>query len=377
MSKLMTAAHPHIHSKYSAREYMMDVIIALVPLTILAILMPGLYARYILDASINDSLNVGLKALLVVLVGVGSAVIADALWAYFVKKEKSLIGLIRFLSKSYPVITGILFVLVIPINTPLYIVAIGSAVAIIIGKAIYGGVGQNIFNPALVGRAFVGVAWTSSLTYEIIDGTSTPTPLGFLQQNASLVSYDQIVDKYGSFWNLLLGLYTGSLGEMLSIFIIICFIYLLVRKTINWYIPTIYVGIVFFMTWGIALLNGIDGPTGIALYYPTFHVLTGGLLIGAVFMATEPVTSPMTKRGKMVFATYLGIITVLIRILGNLPEGVLYSILFMNLFVPIIDNAYLGQDKGIKWKERVFWIFTLVLIVGLTFYMASQVGGAA
>ncbi len=181
----------------------------------------------------------------------------------------------------------------------------------------------------------------------------------------------------------MVGFYPSALGESLSFWIILSFIYLSIKKTIDWFVPTLYVGLVFVMTWVVAIsiyglnLHGSLSLQTLQLYFPIFHVLTGGLLFGAVFMATEPVTSPITRRGRAIFAIYLAIITFAIRLLGNLPEGVYYSILFMNMFVPVMDRFYMGQDKGISRKEWILWIVTILLAVAVTAYAAIHLGGAA
>ena len=296
------------------------------------------------------------------------------------------------MATTYPSITGMLYGLSLPIGTPLYVVIIGGFVAIIVGKAIFGGVGNNIFNPALVGRAFVTIAFTSiminAVKYDAVfsfitipDGLSSASPLGQAVAQKGLLTYNTFLQTYGThgflatsgkgisaLFNLMFGFYPSALGESLSFWIILSYIYLAIKKTINWFVPLLYVGLVFIMTWVVAIatfgfnLDGAFNLQTLQLYFPIFQVLTGGLLFGAVFMATEPVTSPITRRGRALFAIYLAIITFSIRLLGKAPEGVYYSILFMNMFVPVMDNFYMGQDKGLTKKEWVLWISTILLV---------------
>jgi len=389
---------------------MLDLPITTYPMAIVAMLMQFLYVTIYLDASFVEGIIVAIRAGLVIFTGVFSCIAAETIWNRYVKKEfNDFAGWFRSMATTYPSITGMLYALSLPFGTPLYVVILGGFVAIIIGKSIFGGVGHNIFNPALVGRAFVTISFTSLLqqgvNYQatpfnlnlvsiffgvnkvsnpINDAIAGATPLAVMAKQG-LFTYATFKELYGSMWRLFLGFYPSALGESLSFWILLAFVYLVVKKTINWFVPVIYVGLVFFMTWGVALLNqDALGWAGfgealslntLGLYYPLFYILTGGLLFGAVFMATEPVTQPITKRGRVIFATYLAIITFAIRMLGNLPEGVLFSILFMNCFTPIIDNALMGQRKGTSIKEIIFWVVTVGLIVGLVFMASARLGG--
>ncbi|HEY8364008.1 MAG TPA: RnfABCDGE type electron transport complex subunit D [Haloplasmataceae bacterium] len=411
MAKFQVNAYPHLHSGRSTHKYMLDLPLTTYPMAIVAMLFQFLYVTMYLDATFTEGIVVAIRAGLVIFTGVFSCIAAESIWNRYVLKEyDDFAGWFRSMATSYPSITGMLYALSLPFGTPLYVVIIGGFVAIIIGKSIFGGVGNNIFNPALVGRAFITIAFTSlmqqALNYQAIpftfnlssiifginpeisstvDAISSASPLTIAAKEG-LISYATIKEIYGSFLRIFLGFYPSALGESLSFWIILAFIYLSIKKTINWFVPVIYVGLVFLMTWAVALLNqdviqwttlseGLSLNT-FGIYFPLFYVLTGGLLFGAVFMATEPVTQPITKKGRVIFAIYLAIITFVIRMLGNLPEGVLFSILFMNMFTPIIDNALMGQRKGISKKEILFWIITGLIIVGITYYTSIRLGGA-
>lgn len=393
MTKIQVASYPHIHSGNSTRKYMLDLPITTYSMAIVAIFVQYLFVTMYLGASFSEGIIVAIQAALVIFTGVFSCIAAESIWNRYVNKEyNDFSGWFRSMATTYPAITGMLYSLTLPIGTPLYIVIIGGVVAIIIGKSIFGGVGNNIFNPALVGRAFITIAYATALgkavdysgLIQTTDAIASASPLVKAAREGGLLSYGSFKSIYGSVWKLFFGFYPSALGESLSFWIILSFIYLSIKKTINWFVPVIYVGLVFVMVWVVALVNNLGTPLSepftlqtLGLYLPIFHVLTGGLLFGAVFMATEPVTSPITRRGRALFAVYLAIITFAIRMLGNLPEGVLYSILFMNLFVPIMDRFYMGQNKGITRKEVVLWIFTIFLTVGITAYAAISLGGVS
>lgn len=388
MANIQTGTYPHIHSGKSTHKYMFDLPITTYPMAVIAIIIQFFFATAVLGGDFMEGFMVALRAGLVIFTGVFSCILAESIWWKFVGNNRynDFAGWFRVMATTYPSITGMLYALALPIGTPLYIVFIGGFVAIILGKTIYGGVGHNIFNPALVGRAFVTIAYSGIMGTAVVytglvdtaDAIATASPLTHMASEGGLMTFAQFKDLYGSFWKVIIGLYPSSLGEGLSFWILGAFVFLSFRKTIEWYVPTIYVGLVFVMTWVVALMTGLDTGSGLGtlgLYFPLLHVLTGGLLFGAVFMATEPVTSPITRRGKIVFAIYIAVITFAIRLLGNYPEGVLFSILFMNMFTPLIDNAFSGQNKGISIKEWIFWFITALVVVGVTIYAGISLGG--
>lgn len=387
--KFQTEQTPHLHSGKTTHKFMFDFKCAIYPLAVLSVIMQVLYVLLRLDGSVLDAVRVGLQATGVLLVGALSAMIAEAIWWHYVgaKRYQGFAGWFRMNSVNVPAISGILFALTLPVATPLYIVFLGAVVAIIIGKDVYGGLGKNIFNPALVGRAFVGLSFGGALTTSYparlvksgIDAVTAASPLSNKGiTNDGILKFYEFKDAF-SLKDLLLGLHPGAMGEILSLFIIIAFIFLVYKKVISWYVPTIYVGLVFVMAWVVGIMNGLAGTSGLetlGLYFPIYHVLSGGLLFGAVFMLTEPVTTPVTPRGRVIFAVYAAIITFAIRFLGSNPEGVLYSILFMNMFTPIIDDSLGGQDRGFTWKEIIFWVLTVLAVLGITLYVGTQLGGS-
>jgi len=238
-------------------------------------------------------------------------------------------------------VTGLLLAFNLPSNLPWWIVIIGSFVAIGIGKMSFGGLGNNPFNPALVGRVFLLISfpvqmttWPKPLTGRLsLDGITSATPLaivkeGFKNGERFSVLYSQIP----SYWDMFLGKMGGCIGEVSALALIIGFLYLLKKKVITWHIPVSMVGAVAVLS-GLLWLIMPDKCAN-----PLFHLLTGGVFLGAIFMATDYVTSPMSKKGMLIFGALIGIITVVIRVFGAYPEGVSFAILIMNAFVPLINR---------------------------------------
>ncbi|MBA1335183.1 MAG: Electron transport complex protein RnfD [Firmicutes bacterium] len=289
---LVVSSSPHIRSEDTVQRIMMDVIIALLPATAASIYF------------------FGFRAMAIVVVSILAAVATEAVIQKIRKKPVTI-------SDGSAVITGLLLALTISPAMPLWMTAVGAVVAIGIGKQVYGGLGSNPFNPALVGRAFLVVTFPVHMTTWInpMDGVSSATPLNLLKMQGIKTGY----------MPLLLGNVGGSLGETSALLLLIGGIYLLYRGIIDWRIPVSYLGTVAVLT----LVLGSD---------PVFHLLAGGLMLGAFFMATDMVTTPVTKSGRLVFGIGAGLLVVIIRLYGGYPEGVLFSILLMNTFTPIIDR---------------------------------------
>lgn len=306
---LVLLAAPQITSPVTTQSIMRNVLIALAPTLAAALLL------------------FGLPALLVVATAVASCVGFEWLWCR-IRKTPNTIG---DLSAA---VTGVLLAFNVPSTMPLYMLVIGSFVAIVLTKELFGGIGRNFANPAIVGRIFLAVAFPVAMTtfaaphlaLSPVDVLSSATPLASGARPLSILE-------------LLMGTHMGVLGETASITLIIGFIYLLVTHVITWHIPVVYVATVCVLS----LLTGHD---------PLVQALTGGLLLGAVFMATDYTTSPSTIKGKIVFAIGCGLITCLIRFWGNLNEGVAYSILFMNLLVPYIDMLTPNTPVGGEAQRR-------------------------
>lgn len=322
MNNILTVSpSPHIHSGDSVKKNMRDVVIALLPAYAVA-----LY-------------SFGLGALIVSLTAVFSCLLFEFLIQKYLIKGK-------FTLNNYSaLLTGLLLSFNLPSNIPWWIVVIGSAVAIGIGKMSFGGLGNNPFNPALVGRVFLlfsfpvqmttwprPLGWASSY----LDAETMATPLALIK-NASLSQLPDVV-------SLLTFNTAGSMGEISTIALLLGGIYLLVRKVITWHIP---ISILFSAGFFAFIMQLIDSSA-----YPPFymHLLSGGMMLGAIFMATDYVTSPMSHRGMLIYGIFIGILTMIIRFWGAYPEGMSFAILIMNAFTPII-NKYVKPKRFGRVKK--------------------------
>lgn len=305
-SMLTISSSPHIRSNETVKGIMRDVIIALMPAVI-----AGIYFFKF-------------RAALVMITAIASAVLSEWLWQKITGREVTINDLSA-------VVTGILIAFNVPVSIPLWMVAVGSAFAIIIVKQLFGGIGENIVNPALAARAFLLASWPTSMTTWTIDGMTSATPLAILKGGQGSLP---------SLMNIFLGHVGGCIGETSALALLIGFAYLLYRRVISYHIPVFYIGTVFVLT-SVIGRNGF--MTGNAIY----EIFAGGLMLGAIFMATDYTTCPMTKKGQVIFAIGCGVLTSVIRIFsGSYPEGVSYSILIMNLVVPLIDKYVIPTKFG-------------------------------
>jgi len=321
---LNVSPSPHQQSPETTRKLMYGVVIALLPA---------------LAASIY---YFGMGAIIVTLTSVLSCVVVEYLMQKFILKVKPSI------SDGSAVVTGLLLAFNVPANLPVHIIIIGAIIAIGVAKMTFGGLGNNPFNPALVGRVFLLISFPVQMTSWPVptgfktgytDAVTGATPLGLLSEgvkNGETVS--AIMDKIPSHMQLFYGQMGGSMGEIAAAALILGSIYLLWKKIITWHIPVSILLTVAFFT-GILWLAD---PTKFA--DPLFHLLTGGLMLGAIYMATDYATSPMTHKGMIIYGIGIGIITVLIRTWGAYPEGVAFSILIMNAFVPLL-NMYIKPKR--------------------------------
>ncbi|WP_329904294.1 RnfABCDGE type electron transport complex subunit D [Porphyromonas pogonae] len=316
-NKFYISPSPHIHSGDSISKNMFGVLIALLP------------------AYAVSLVQFGLGALVVTLVSVGVCCLTEFL------VSKYLLHRTPTLYDGSAILTGVLLAMNLPSNLPFWIVAIGALIAIGMGKMSFGGLGGNPFNPALVGRVFLLISFPAQMTVwpnphqyaSYMDAATGATPLGIMKgiiHGAPGASWDQMP----SAMNMLLGVQSGSLGEISALALLVGLIYMLWRKIITWHIPISILGSAF-------ILGGIMHMVNPAIYPPAwFHLLTGGLMLGAIFMATDYVTSPMSKSGQLLYGCIIGILTVLIRLFGAYPEGMSFAILIMNGFTPLI-NMYM------------------------------------
>lgn len=320
-----------------------------------------------------------LYPLVFILLGGLISTLFEGLFFYITDKEvRNLKSLGKKLAVSYAAIPGLILAMIVPLYTPVWVLMFGAFMGTIVGKMLFGGFGNNIFNPALLGYIAIGFTMlgvinnaggTFNASEVLVDAYAGATPLGALAKG-NIIDYDTLVAPYGSLWNFLLGTIPGALAETGSLAIIIAYIWLAIRKVIKWFTPVIYVGTVFVLSWLIGIAAGESG-----LWFPLYSILSGGLLFGAVFMATEPVTSPRNPLGKVVFALFLGTLTVLFRFIGNLPEGVGTAIIVMNIFtMPIDKMTAIIRAQGIK-KSTIASIAGLALFLIILMVYAIIKGG--
>lgn len=307
---LYVNSSPHAHSGNTISAAMRDVLVALLP----ALAVSLYYFRW--------------KAAGVIITSVVTAVLCEYICQKVMKKEVTI-------NDYSAALTGLLLAFTLPAGLPLGMAVIGSAAAIIIGKAFFGGLGGNIFNPALIGRAIILASFPAAMTTWLMpaDITTAPTTLGIIKETGQLAGLPSLVD-------MLIGNMGGSLGETGTIALIIGGLYLICRKHIDWKVPVTFIGTVFVLS----LIKGL--LSGAGMYYALVQILAGGLFLGAFFMATDWVTTPITGLGRVIFALGCGIITFVIRTKGGYPEGVCYSILIMNGVTPLIDRFTTGKVFG-------------------------------
>lgn len=301
MKLLTVSANPHVRDNSSTASIMLDVIIALAPALVVSVVL------------------FGFRALMVEAVCVSAAVLAEYFWELAMKKPVTIGDLSA-------VVTGLLLAFCLPPSLPLWMGALGSVAAIIVVKQLFGGIGCNFANPAATGRIILFLCFSREMADFTYDGVTSATPLAVLDQGGSL----ELVD-------LLFGRHGGCIGEVCALALLIGGAYLLARRVISWHIPAAYLGTVAVLS----LLAGQD---------PLEQLLTGGLLLGAVFMATDYATSPMTGLGKAIYGVIIGLITVAIRLWGNYPEGVSFAILLGNLLTPQIDRLTRHRPLGVAKK---------------------------
>lgn len=328
--KLTISLSPHIHGDQNVKKIMYGVIIAMLP----ALLVSFYYF--------------GLNAVRVTLIAITASILFEYLIQKFLIKGKTTIN------DGSAIITGILLAFNVPSNLPWWIIVIGSLVAIGIAKMTFGGLGKNPFNPALVGRVFLLISFPVQMTSwpkplesvsKLADVVTGPTPLGLMKEGlAGGKTVSELMPEVPNYVNLLLGNMGGSLGEVSAIALLIGAVFMFWKKIITWHIPVAYLGSVIIFAGILWLVNP-------ELYVnPLFHLVTGGLLLGVFYMATDMVTSPMNPKGMLIFGAGAGILTLVIRIFGAYPEGVSFAILIMNAFVPLINNAFKPKRFGEKIK---------------------------
>lgn len=310
-AKLMITPSPHFRDDINTRKIMLTVATALLPALVMSIF------------------YFGIRALLLTAVCVVSCVVFEYLFAKVTKKPVTI-------SDCSAVVTGIILAFNVPVTLPFWMAVFGSFIAIVVVKCLFGGIGCNFANPAATARIFLLVSFGNQMTHWIaphaaIDAVATATPL-------KLISAGQ-TDQLPSLWNMLIGNRGGSLGETCALALIVGGLYLIWNGVIGWQIPVTLIGSVFVF----ALLFGQD---------PFYAMLSGGVMIGAFFMATDYSTSPVTTKGKVIFAIGIGFITMVIRVFCNYPEGMSFAILLMNILVPHIDSLTITKPFGAVFEQK-------------------------
>ena len=322
--KLIASSSPHIRSNENTRSIMLDVIIAMLPALVWAIY------------------NFGFKALISVAVSVVACLFWEWLYRKLLKKPQSIGDLSA-------VVTGMLLAFVCPPELPWWTLVIGAFFSIVVVKQLYGGIGCNFLNPALAGRAFLLASYATWMTTWAIpqirpDVTSAATPMAIMKEGTE-EAFTTLMSNY-SIGDMFLGKVGGSLGEVSALCLLVGGVYLLIRKVISWQIPVAYIGTV-------AILTLIAAPAGIDnVQYMLYNVFGGGLMLGAIFMATDYATSPVTKPGQLIFGLGCGLLTCFIRRFGSYPEGVCYSILIMNCTTWLLDKYIRPTIYGAVKKEK-------------------------
>jgi len=349
---LHISSSPHIRGRQTISKIMLDVIIALLPAMFAAVMI------------------FGVRALIITLISVAAAVITEHIISVLLFRKKTSVGDLS------AIVTGMLLAFNLPVSISPALTVLGAVFAIAVVKCAFGGLGFNFMNPALAARAFLLASYPAAMTgaafaqsgyaaklpaslsginidavsgASTIDGISAATPLVAVQKLQTLDSF-QLGDLQNSFMTLFLGNVGGTIGETSALALLIGGVYLIFRKVIHPVVPSVYIGGVFVLYW---LLGGIDVPvlSGEAFIIPTFQILSGGLFLGAFFMATDMTTTPITPKGQAVFAAGCAAITFVIRKFGGYPEGCSYSILLMNLLTPLIDRYVKPRVYGTGGKK--------------------------
>jgi len=325
MGLLTVSGSPHIHGGLSVKKLMWGVVIAMMP------------------AMLASFYYFGMGAIKVTLVAVVSAMLFEYLITKFIlKKEPQL-------HDGSAAITGLLLAFNVPSNLPIWMIVVGALVAIGIAKMSFGGLGKNPFNPALVGRVFLLISFPVQMTswpkvvevFPMVDAKIGATPLAIVKDGLSEgKAMSDLMSQIPSYYKMFIGESGGSLGEVSALLLLLGGIFMLLRKIITWHIPVSFLGSVIIFS-GILWL--ID-PN--AYVNPMFHLITGGMMMGVFFMATDMVTSPMTPKGQLIFGAGVGIITIIIRVWGAFPEGVSFAILIMNAVVPHLNSLFKPKRFG-------------------------------
>lgn len=368
---------PHLRKSdfpkvYGTGVMMRDLFISLIPLVLFAWLKNGLFP-YI--GGFDDNFYNVLRPLIMVIVGAGTSYLTEVGYFALFMKEKNPF---KKSFKSYSIIPGLLLSMILPLYTPIWVLIIGAIFGEVFGKMIFGGFGYNIFNPALIGYVFVITAFYGAITSnggylnpaEVITGA---TPLAdFKSVLDGTKSLDALLNTQGSLFDFFIGNVSGSMAETSGMLIVVAAIFLIMNGVIDWKTPVCYVATVFVFSYICGAFLGYASTLKFAL----FNILSGGVLFGAVFMVTEPVTSPRDPLAKVFYAMLMGLLTIMLRYLTGFNEGVATSILFMNMFTPILDIKCAQLRVADKPKTKVigYGVIAVISIAIVLYTVLSVVG---
>lgn len=366
MKKFNIRKGNYLKSKNKTGNMMYDILICLIPFIIFATYKNGIYPAI----KGYGNLYLVFKPLIYIALSSLICLLTEYLY-YLIKREKK--SFYFLFNDSYAIIPGVFLGLIIPINTPLWLIILGSFIASL-SKMIMGGLGKNKLNPALTGSLFITVIFSSLAggylnPYEL-DTISSATPLTNMTASSYVITYDNLVSPYGSLLNFFFGNIPGAVGETCALLCIVAFIYLCTKKVIKWRITVSYITTVILISFIICLTKDIG------MWFILFNILSGGLLFGAVFMATDPVTSPVSHLGQLVGGIILGTLTMIIRYLTPIPEGVLISILIFNILTILINylTVILYNKKTIRIGALIIMI---VLVIASSLVIGNNISNRA
>ncbi len=350
--KLVRSQSPFITKKWDSRRIMLDVLIALIPVVVFTIYRWGFASFCRMFTSVLVAM---LTEFLIFPLSQKPDRKAEGKWQRLVSRYKDFNSL-NLLTSA---LTGLIFVLTLPAGISFYVIVMGAIFGIAIGKMVFGGTGHNVFNPAAVGRVFVSLAFGSFFVgaYPSLDVVAGTTPLTYIRQE----SFAKVLESY-EMWELFVGCVPGPMGEISKVAILLGAAYLIIRKAADWKIMSAVIVPSFIF----ALIAGL-GLNVNAFQFALFHLLSGGLLFGAVFMATDPVSSPLHTTTKLLYGLIIAIVTMLNRFFGSMPEGVVFGILFANMFVPLFDRIKIFKNR-FNWQFLVTYGVSMIVMILIIFF---------
>ena len=365
MKEIHVKEGPFIKTDNKAINIMKTLLISLIPIILFSVYKNGFIP---FQKGKTDILGL-IYPLIFIVLGASTSGLTEYLYSTLMQKEKN--KSLKANLNKFSIFPGLFLSLLLPINTPIWLLILAALIATLLGKMIWGGLGYNKLNPALVGYLFVIIIMFLGLkdisylnNYELESIANGMTPLENILSLKSISDYDTLVKPSGSLWDFFFGTVPGGLGTTSVILSILAYLYLTYKKALKWRIPLIYIGTVFIVTYFIGFLNDVG------LWYPTIQILSGSLIFCAVFMATDPVTSPVTPTGQVVYGMGLGILTVIFRFVFPFEYGIIISILIMNALVPLIDRV--GAQARFDFKKvSILMLVEMVVILALSLYIAE------